>query len=404
VTDIFVSWALPDKQIVDRIVGRLLHSGLRVHEYSRDIRTGANIQEWVNEGIAAAKVVLAVVSAKSLTEHRKWLEVEIPLAAARLDQPGNRLKTFALVRLGDVPDELLPGQIGSRGVKFFDLDPGGDPGTEERLIGKLVADLSDALGDSAPLVIPATLFAMSSEEFTQFRTGENDAGKLARLEALCRSVGMPPPPDLWDELGKRYGQDPGDFAPYGDGRSLIKVAQDVLGSVNRQRREQARGKSLHLRWYSRDELTRSPQDEQTRRTREEWSAGYSVLIVDAVSALHGDIAQALQNMPAPESASDGAVICIPPYTRHTGTLEHLIAESLQSHFKLSDAVTKWRSSELHSLAFDIPTEISLKRWLSQLLFRFDTAPQPYLEKVTAMNNGEPAESPKFFSMPRGFAP
>lgn len=390
--------------MVDRIVDQLLDAGLPVHEYSRDIRTGEIIPEWINEGIRNARIVLAVVSAESLANHRKWLEVEIPLAVARLDDPGNRLKTFALVRLGEVANELVPGQFDPKRVKFFDLDPGGDPGSVERLIERLVTDLRDALGGSAPLVIPATLVAMSSAEFAQFRTGEKDANKLSRLAALCGSVGMPPPPDLWDELGKRYGRTSGDFAPYGDGRRLIDVAQNVLRSVNKQRLEQARGKPLHLRWYSPDELTRNPPDEPTQRVRRKWSEGYSVLIVDAVSALHGEIAQALQRMPAPESASDGAVICIAPYTRHTGALEQLIAESLQSHYSLSDAVYKWRNSELPSLTFDIPTEISLKRWLSQLLFRLDTNPQPYLPHVRAMSNGELHDSPVFPSVPGGFAP
>ncbi len=403
VDDIFVSWASPDKPVVDRIVDQLLDAGLRIHEYSRGMRTGENIREWINEGIRDAKVVLAVVSAQTLTNHRQWLEYELTLAIARLDQKDNRLQTLALVRLGEVPGRLLPGQLEPSRVKFFDLKPGGDPGSEERLIEKLVADLSDALGDSAPLVIPAALFAMSSEEFTQFRTREKDADKLSRLAALCRSVGMPPPPGLWDELGERYGHTSSDFAPYGDGRRLIEVAQSVLRSVNRQRLEDG-GKPLHLRWYSRAELAGDVGDPRTRRLRRKWEEGYSVLIVDAVSALHGDIAQSLETMPRADWIGDGVVICIPPYTRHTGMLEHLIAESLRTHVRLTDAADKWRNTEVPGLAFDIPTEISLKRWLSQLLFRLDSKPKPFLPRVRAMSNGEVHDSPVLPGMPGGLAP
>lgn len=396
-----MSWASPDKLIVDRIVDRLLDADLPVHEYSRGMRIGENIEEWINEGIRNAKVVLAVVSAESLTNHRDWLDIELTLALTRLNDPSNKLKTFALVRLDEFPDELLPRKLGWERVSFLNLEPGG----EERLIAKLVADLSAALDISARQVIPAALFAMTSEEFAEFRTQEKDQNKLSRLEALCRSVGMPPPPELWDELGKRYGHRLSDFAPYGDGRRLIEVAGNVLRDANRQRREQGGGEPLRLHWYSRAELTRDPSDPQTVGRRQKWSAGYSVLIVDAVSALHGDIAQSLETMPPPDIVSNGAVICIPPYTRHTGVLEHLIAQSLQTHFRLSDAAFKWRNiSELPSLAFDIPTETSLKRWLTQLLFRLDTNPQPLLQRVKAMGNGEHHESPAFPGVPGGFAP
>jgi TIR domain-containing protein len=391
VDDIFVSWAAPDRAVVDRIIGRLEDAGLPVNEYSRKMRTGANIRQWINQSIRQAKVVLALVSAETLATHHDWIDFEFSLAVARLDDPDNRLETFALVRLDQLPDGPLPGRLASDRVSFLDFDPG----REEQLIKKLVGDLRAALGTRAPFVIPAAQYAMTSAEFGQLRSSADDHHKLTRLAALCQSVGMPPEPGLWDELGKRYGSAEEDFTPYGDDRRLLDVAQRVLRGVNRQRLDQRKERPLYLRWYSRAELT-----EPTARRR--WGKGHSVLIVDAVSALHGEIAQALQNLPSPVDLIKRAVICLPPYTRHTGALEQLIEESLRSHYSLSDAVQAWRNSDLPSLAFDIPTETSLKQWLSQLLFAVDTGRQPFPPHVDAMAHGNFEKAPGFPGVPGGY--
>lgn len=392
VNDIFVSWALPDKAVVDRIINRLEDAGLPINEYSRKMPTGAKIRQWISQSIAQAKVMLALVSAETLRNHRDWINFEFSLAVARLDQPHNKL-IFILVRLDTLPAGPLPGQLPDD-IKFLDFDA--QP--EEELIRRLTLDLRAALGQQAPFVIPAAQYAMTSEEFAQLCGLVNEPHKMARLAALCQSVGMPPQPELWEELGKRYGQTEEDFAPYGDGRRLRDVAQQVLRDVNKQRLKQRTGRPLYLRWYSRDELT--PPNSPARGR---WKKGYSILIVDAVSALHGEIAQALEILPSSRDDSKRAVVCVPPYTRHTGVLEHLIAASLRTHARLSDVFQDWQQTELPWLAFDIPTETSLKQWFGQLLFTVDTGRQPFSDNVDAMAGGDVQDAPGFPYVPGGYA-
>jgi hypothetical protein len=81
VNEIFLSWAAPDKQTVDRIISPIDDAGLPVNEYSRDMRAGEEIRPWIVGSIEEAQIVLAVVSADALRAHAKWIEYEITLAA-----------------------------------------------------------------------------------------------------------------------------------------------------------------------------------------------------------------------------------------------------------------------------------------------------------------------------------
>jgi hypothetical protein len=92
------------------------------------------------------------------------------------------------------------------------------------------------------------------------------------------------------------------------------VAQEVLRDANLQRSTAPSSKPLYLRWYSPAELA-------DPAVRDRWAQDHSVLIVDAVSALHPAVATALQSLPQPLDLRKAAVICVPPYTRHTGDLE-----------------------------------------------------------------------------------
>ena len=193
---------------------------------------------------------------------------------------------------------------------------------------------------------------------------------------------MPAQPDLWHQLRSRYGITVADFAPYGTDREgkahrLIDVAQDALRTVN-ERRSRTQHQPLYLKWHYREDFAND-------RIRDQWRQGHSVLIVDSVSALEPTIATALQNLPLPDAADKAAVICLPPYTRHNVELEELIRQCLEGHFFLTDTFRAWRHrSERPGLAFDLPTETSLRRWLTQLLLALETALEPNQDNLSRM--------------------
>jgi hypothetical protein len=379
VDEIFVSWGMPDKSIADRIIGRLGDLGMPVNEYSRELSAGGEIRPYIVESIKKARMVLAIVSEQTL-DHSDWVREEVTLAASRLDDRDNRLERLVLVRVGDVSDDRIPVILQPDRLRFLYLDP--EP--PEQQLELLIIELRRALGQSAPSVVPAAVFAMTTTEFDSFRDpyGGHDPEKIVRLAALCQSAGMPVQPDLWHHLRGRYGTTVEDFAPYGTdqegkARRLIDVAQGALRTVN-ERRSRTQRQPLYLKWYSREAFTDD-------RIRDQWRQGHSILFVDSVSALESNIAMALQNLPLPDAADKAAVIFLPPYTYHNMELEELIRQCLEGQFFLRDTFRAWRDrTERPGLAFDLPTETSLRRWLAQFLLALETVLEPNQENLSRM--------------------
>jgi len=376
-SEIFFSWASPDRETAVPILGRMRDAGLPVTEYSNDMLLGDIIPQWVVDAIERARIVVACVSAAALA-HSTWVKTEVDQAAARLVRTENPLERLIVIRIGQVPDGWQSGLLQTNPVRYYDLP--GVPGEAE--LERLIVDLQVALGLDAPYVIPAALCAMTADEFDRLRRSA-DPDQIERLVALCRRLGMPDTPELWDELARRHGVTSEDFAPYADGRSLIQVTQAVVRHVNERRRDNGRS-PVYLRWYSRAELLDAS-------LRPNWKKAHTVLFVDSVSALYPAVTVGLPPPSHSEDPRKAAVIYLPPYTRHTGELERLIEASVAGQLYLSDTFQSWRDEDgLASLAFDIPTETSLRRWLDQLLLALDDSrPPPWKPNVSLMSPGPP---------------
>jgi len=384
---IFFSWASPDRATADLILGRMRDAGLPVRDYSNDMLPGDVIPQWVVDAIEEARIVVACVSEAALA-HSAWVKTEVDQAAARLVRTDNPLERLVVLRIGQVGDAWQSALLKSNSVSYVRLPE--VPGEVE--LEQLVLDLRKALRLSAPYVIPAALCAMTATEFAELRQSANPA-QVAGLAALCRRVGMPPTPELWDELAKRHGATSEDFAPYADNMSLIEMTQAVVRSVNRRRRDVGRP-PVYLRWYSRAELL-------DKHLRPNWTNAHTVLFVDSVSALYPAVTAGLPPPSQLEDPKQAAVIYLPPYTRHTGDLEQLIEASLEGQMFLSDTFQFWRrENRLTALAFDIPTETSLRRWLDQLLLALDAKQQdPVEDNRRRMSKGPPISSPSVLGVP-----
>jgi len=386
--EIFFSWASPDQKTAGLILGRLRDTGLPVTEYSDDMLAGDHISHWVVDAIEKARIVVACVSAAALA-HSAWVKTEVDQAAARLVRTDDPLERLVVIRIGQVPDGWQSALFKQNPVRYCDFPA--VPGEAD--VERLVLDLQVALGLDAPYVIPAALYAMTAAEFATFRQTATPA-EISGLVAVCRRLGMPDGPPLWDELAKRHGATSEDFAPYADGGSLIQVTQAVVRGVNQRRRDTGKP-PVYLRWYSRAEVL-------DPTVRPKWKNSHTVLFVDSVSAMSPAVTVGLPPPPQTKDPRKAAVIYVPPYTRHTGGLEELIRASLVGQTYLMDTFQSWcADNELTSLAFDIPTETSLRRWLDQLLLALDAEQrEPLPENVERVSPGPPLRVPSLSGMPR----
>jgi hypothetical protein len=388
VSGIFLSWASPDQLTAGLIYDRLRDTGLPVADYLHDMIAGEDISQWVSNQIEEARIVVACVSAEALT-HSGWVDTEVQVAAARRVRVHNPLERLVVIRIGKLPGHWEPPMLKGKPLRYYDLAEVPDEPELERL----VLDLRAALGLDAPYVIPAALYAMTAAEFAELRkTATSD--QVARLVALCGRLGMPGAPQLWDELARRHGATTEDFAPYADGRSLIQITQTVVRGVNERRRDNGRS-PVYLRWYSRAELL-------DKRLRPRWKKGHTVLFVDSVSAMYPTVTAGLPPPPRSEDPGMAAVMYMPPYTRHTGDLEQLIEDSLEGQVYLPDVFQSWREENaLAGLAFDIPTETSLRRWLDQLWLDLDAGQKkPVDDNRRRMSREPPPAAPSLIGVPR----
>jgi hypothetical protein len=391
VSEIFLSWSTPDVTLVDYIVARLADVGIHVNEYRQEVPGGGEIRPWIVDSINRAQVVVAILSKQAL-QHSKWVHEELTLAAGRLNDPDNPLRQLIPVRVGAIPDRQIPVMLQRDRLRFLDVAP---KPTESEL-ELLINELTKALGRERPFVIPAAIFAMTSDEFAKFSDPGDEHGALprTRLTALCQRSGMPLA-DLWEQLGRRYGATAGEFTPYADqgdnARRLVDVTQVALRAVN-EKRASIRQRPLFLKWYSRGDFNQPG-------LRDGWRRGHSLLIVDSLSALDPVIAGELEQLPRPRHEQKAAVIYLPPYTRHSVQLENMIRECLEGHSFLSDVFRDWQDgNEPPGLAFDLPTGTSLRRWLDQFLQTLGTALEPDAGNVSKMQGDQP---PRLLHRPSG---
>jgi hypothetical protein len=357
-SDIFVSWGLPDASIAKRIIKRLHDEGLKVGEYNTSMKGGDDILDWVRGEIRGACIVLVLLSPK--TKDRDWVRAELHLALEAKSR--SEVERVIPVLMGGLTNEELPQTPDVQAVRSFGFDP---PPNEEKALLRLVEEVRSALGARAPLVVPTALLAMTRDEFND--AIPPDAAGDAVLESICAKVGMHGHPALRQELQRRYGHTPEEFAPFG-ADPLIKLIEAAQEAANHKRGHD--GKSpIYLRWLSRQDFT-------DQKVRQLWKRRYSFLIVDSISAFSPAISPLIQKLPQMDP-KNLAVVWVPPYTRHTVELETLIEESLQAPSFLADNFSSWRGEiDYPYLAFDVATATTLRRWVVQALESFNDEDRP----------------------------
>ncbi len=339
---VFISWASPDKAAVDELATRLRGSGVDYWISSRDMRPGEDPVDRVRKEINEAKVAVFLLSDQAAD--REWIKREVDWCVFAK-------KIILPAAVASLSDDSVPRLISA--VHRADLAQGA---SHEQNLANFVNDICNALQLPEPILLPCALFAMNAGQFADLQ--RNDPCWEA-IRKMCNVAGIENG-KLDELLAKRYGQTDLDFAPFEENKPLKTTVQEALFIANQQRND-TRRKQIHLLWCQ-DRLVATPPDDSIRDV---WVSSNPILIVDSVSLCHPAIRTALMRVPQTDYIGRLSLLWVPPYTRHTETLEGLIEPATREVQLISEGFRRFKGRTLPErwTAFDIGTPASLSDWI-----------------------------------------
>jgi hypothetical protein len=370
-TSIFLSWSADDQGPVFRLRDRLRDLGLDVWEYTGDMPAAAQIHDSVIDAINQART--AIICFSDATAEREWIAREADWCYKTIHDGQHALKYMVPVWIAAHPANKTPQIVSEKSLRVWDL-----AGVTDARLQEFVEHVVAQLGQEAPCVVPAALFAMTRGQCEALFV-DNPPG--VALADVCLAVGMQAPPDLFADLLERYGDRPEDLSPFQSTEPLMTIVDGVVRKVNAVR-EAAGRRPLFLRWMQ-DELV-GPPGTRRQQARELWRAGDSLLVVDSVSTFHPDIQARLAQLPEPFDPARAAVLWIPPYTRHTVGLETSLARTVEIVPRIDDAFSDWQQEPGRSVIFDATTSVSIRLWLHRAFTAVPDAPPPRPDNLRAM--------------------
>jgi hypothetical protein len=250
------------------------------------------------------------------------------------------------------------------------------PVSYEKTVCRLLEDIHEKLGYKKPMVIPATVFAMTSDET---RALDQIGNQLARVTDLYRQAGIGQEEDWGGTFSSRYGETPETFSPFSNEDTIKDMFQSVLRQLNHG--SAATSKRVLIQWYDRRLLVAATDEGD--QARNEWRRDCHVLIIDAVSLLINTIAADLTSvLSLTRNELRRALVWIPPFTRHAGHLQDLI-NHIEKPMPLRSLLQDWQTRPECCVTFDAATNVSLRRWLAYVL-RDLSAPPPPLKSNLAV--------------------
>ena len=353
---IFISWGSPDANNVNKLRDRLKDLGLPIWEYSEDMPSGGQIHDKILNAINQVKV--AIVCFSDETAERKWISDEVAWCVQNCKDITKKLKRVVPVWVGAHPDNKIPHLLEDLNLSVSDVTDL-STGVDTAAMAKLVRDVHKHLGSDAPMVLPAALFVMTKNQCRDLFRQDLPNGHLT---GLCEATGMRVPPDtnlLLDRYGDKGSED---FSPFRANEPLSALMQGIVRRINASRARLGR-RPIFLRWMQ-EELS----DLANEEARSVWSGGYSLLIVDSLSAFHPDIRARILNLPDPADRARQAVLWVPPYTQHTAGLDRLLISTARAAVsRVADVLAQWEQQPERFIAFDSSTSDSIARWLHRAL-------------------------------------
>jgi hypothetical protein len=327
------------------------------------------IAEQVLKEIHKAKLALFLIS--DATAAREWFRRELDWCYSDecdLDRP---MKHMVIAGVGSLDVNQLNDLIQNQYVYDFNA-----PVSYEKTVCRLIEDIHEKLGYKKPMVIPATVFAMTSDETRALNQIEN---QLARVTELYRQAGIGQEEDWGGTFSSRYGETPETFAPFSNEDTIKDLFQSVLRQVNQGSAASTRAL---IQWYDRRLLV--AETDEGDQARNEWRRDCHVLIIDAVSLLINKIAADLTSvLSLTRNELRRALVWIPPFTRHAGYLQNLINQ-IEKPMPLRSLLQDWQTRPECCVTFDAATNVSLCRWLAYVLRDLSGPPTPLKSNLAVL--------------------
>lgn len=350
--DIFFSWSTPDKSVVEQLRERLGNLHLDFFEYSdqkrvgdQRMQAGDSIHQRVIQEINKAQ--LAILCMSEQTVNQEWVRRELDWCYQALTSDDRPMQVLMPIKVGPLDMDNLPDLLQEIHMYIFDLS------LPDTGLNELVMDIQDKLGAPQPVIIPATVISMTKQECVDLPQNLNG---WPELRSLCEVVGMNWKNGAPDELLARYGDRSEMFTPYSD-VPLVQTIEETISFFNENRK-----KSILLNWYSREMLASGA--EAYDDIVHDWRFKSHLLVIDTVSLLNTDIRADLKEILAHGSESPSALLWVPPYTRHTTSIEKQTGTMTRA-LKMTTHYKDWIHHLERKVTFDTSTEIALRRWLNQ---------------------------------------
>jgi hypothetical protein len=381
-SQVFISWGLPDEPLVRDLCARLWQIGLELFEYSASMDAGDQIPQRVRHEIQRASV--AIVCLSDRTARREWILTEV---AWMIDARAHgTLKAILPVTFGPLDEEHFPQLLREVAAYEYELS---SEGVASEAVERLFRAVCKHLGLQGLITLPAALFAMDTRQFMEV------APVLAEKHwALCRVLAPRhffqldrEPPDVFQaSLGSRYGKTPEDFSPFIAAERFVDVVSASVHQLN-IRRSAEKQPPIFIRWLTHELSVRDAV--RSRVARDLWRSSNSLVVVDSLSTEHAEIRDRLLNLPDTDP-DRMAVMWVPPYTQWTGELERNTDQPTQVVARLNDFFRDWQKRDWGPArarwrSFDIGTSASLWQWVYRMCDEL-AQERPLVSKLEAVKS------------------
>ncbi len=362
--DVTLLWYKPDRPAVRPLIERLESLGLEVWRDEDHAEAGDHMPDVVDAVLRQSKV--AVLCASNAAADRKWFTAEATTCNTLLKI--DSLRYVAPVRVGPLDPGKLPPAIEHQHV--LDLT---DPEFRESRIERLVVRIFEELKRPLPQVVTAGVLAMNRDECQQLL---EDEAVSPEIVTLCKDIGIPDD-EFAENLLSRYGDASTDFVPFADGTPLVDIVQRAVSEANTMR-----GRCrLHLLWL--DAPLHGSDDKARQDAFDRWIVNDSLLVLDSASLGVARVAKLLDHLTSVDEPGRQVVVCVPPYSRWTGSLETGMAVDAAQHEPLRRLFDIWRPDpskkvqrRARQVGFDFSVAAGLGDWLRRVLERVTPIADP----------------------------